>query len=439
MPKKRPEIELPEPEIIAEPVHPDAAIAFWQQRAKLTDAEARALGEEARRRAFYVTGLARHDLVQLVSDGLEEALKNGETLPEFKQRIMAAIQTQGWHDHRVENIFRTNLQTAYAAGRYKKMQAVKASRPYWQYLAVMDKRVRPTHAILHEKVYPANHEFWASNYPPNGFRCRCCVRTLSARQVEKEGLTVEKEMPQAGVWTDPKTNMEYFVHFPGADKGFRNNPGKDWAESGLDMKKCPEVNKESYEELRGPASTTSDTVEKALGIRKGPPMGYREAAEKANPNFHVDTAYQINCQRCVPVYELRRRGYPVTVMPKRNQYDGKANACLYGYECFDSPQVKGVWGRHPVLNKTDLLKALKDLPDGARVGIIWAWPGKSRSGHTTVCEKINGKLVFMDPQTGKIGDETLGKAHRSFGYSWYRMDDLELNQDMDWAQVASKE
>ena len=126
-------------------------------------------------------------------------------------------------------------------------------------------------------------------------------------------------------------------------------------------------------------------------------------------------------------------------MPKRNQYDGKANACLYGYECFDSPQVKGVWGRHPVLNKTDLLKALKDLPDGARVGIIWAWPGKSRSGHTTVCEKINGKLVFMDPQTGKIGDETLGKAHRSFGYSWYRMDDLALNQDMDWAQVASKE
>lgn len=44
MPKKRPEIELPEPEIIAEPVHPDAAIGFWQWQAKLTDAEAKALG-----------------------------------------------------------------------------------------------------------------------------------------------------------------------------------------------------------------------------------------------------------------------------------------------------------------------------------------------------------------------------------------------------------
>lgn len=253
MPKKKP-FDLPAPEVIAEGVPPDAAVEFWKWRAKLTDAEAQALGESAKHRAFYVTGLAHHDLVQLVSDGLEDALKNGETLADFKTRIMTAIQTQGWHDYRIENIFRTNLQTAYAAGRYKKMQAVKASRPYWQYLAVMDRRVRPSHAILDGKVYPADHEFWATHYPPNGFRCRCGVRTLSQRQVDTLGLPVEKEMPQAGAWTDPKTGMEYFVHFPGADKGFRNNPGKDWAESGLDMKKCPEVNKESYEELRGPAS-----------------------------------------------------------------------------------------------------------------------------------------------------------------------------------------
>lgn len=430
-------MKLPGWEIIDEGVTPEAAIAWWKQRAKLTDAEARALTEGARQRAFYVTGLARRDLVQLVSDGIQAALENGETLDSFRERITDAIRAEGWHDRRVELIFRTNMQTAYAAGRWKKIQAVKASRPYLQYVARMV-RTRPSHAILHRLVYPVDHEFWKTNYPPNGFRCHCHVVTLSSRQVEKRGLTVQKEMPKSGVWKDPKTGMEYFVHFPGADKGFRGNPGMDWLD-GLDLKKYPDLNKKSYAEQRGPASTTSDTVEKALGIRKGPPMGYREAAEKANPNFHVDTAYQINCQRCVPVYELRRRGYPVTAMPKRNQYDGKANACLYGYECFDSPQVKGVWGRHPVLNKTDLLKALKDLPDGARVGIIWAWPGKSRSGHTTVCEKINGKLVFMDPQTGKIGDETLGKAHRSFGYSWYRMDDLELNQDMDWAQVASKE
>lgn len=268
MAKKKPDIDLPEPEIIAEGVTPDAAIEFWKWRAKLTDEEAKALGEEVKHWAFYVTGLAKHDLVQLVSDGLEEALKNGETLADFKTRIAAAIQAQGWHDYRVETIFRTNLQTAYSAGRYKKMQSVKASRPYWQYIAVMDKRVRPSHAILHEKVYPADHEFWASNYPPNGFRCRCGVRTLSARQVEKQGLSVETEMPKPGMWTDPKTGMEYFVHFPGADKGFRNNPGRDWVSDrkpkDLAEKELPE--NWDYAEQRERAEHFADWVEK-LGVK----------------------------------------------------------------------------------------------------------------------------------------------------------------------------
>lgn len=268
-------IELPPWEIIAEPVAPDAAIAFWKQRAKLTDEQAKALGEEAKHRAFYVTGLAKQDMVQLVSDGIEEALKNGETLADFKKRIAAAIETQGWHDYRVENIFRTNMQTAYSAGRYKKMQAVKASRPYWQYIAVMDKRVRPSHAILHEKVYPADHEFWSSNYPPNGFRCRCGVRTLSARQVEKQGLEVQKNMPGPDMWTDPKTNMEYFVHFPGADKGFKNNPGADWVKSGLDLKKHgldsapPLPKKEPLTQKKLEADIASmDTLIKAAGDKQ---------------------------------------------------------------------------------------------------------------------------------------------------------------------------
>lgn len=227
MPEKRRDFDLPEPEIIAEGVRPDAAIEFWKRRAKLTDAEAKALGEGARQRAFYVTGLARRDLVQLVSDGIQTALENGETLGAFRERIAAAIQAQGWHERRVELIFRTNMQAAYAAGRWKKIQAVKASRPYLQYVARMV-RTRPSHAILHGLVYPVDHEFWASNYPPNGFRCHCHAVSLSSRQVEKQGLTVQKEMPKPGVWTDPKTGMEYFVHFPGADKGFKNNPGRDW-------------------------------------------------------------------------------------------------------------------------------------------------------------------------------------------------------------------
>ena len=260
-------MKLPGWEIIDEGVTPEAAIAWWKQRAKLTDAEARALTEGARQRAFYVTGLARRDLVQLVSDGIQAALENGETLDSFRERITDAIRAEGWHDRRVELIFRTNMQSAYAAGRWKKIQAVKASRPYLQYVARMV-RTRPSHAILHRLVYPVDHEFWKTNYPPNGFRCHCHVVTLSSRQVEKRGLTVQKEMPKSGVWKDPKTGYEYFVHFPGADKGFRGNPGMDWLD-GLDLKKYPDLNKKSYAEQRGPASKRPAPVKTYAELEDG--------------------------------------------------------------------------------------------------------------------------------------------------------------------------
>lgn len=267
MPEKKTDFDFPEPEIIAEGVTPEEAIAWWKQRAKLTDAKVRALDEGARRRAFYVTGLARRDLVQLVSDGIQAALENGETLPQFKERIKEAIQAQGWHERRVELIFRTNMHAAYAAGRWKKIQAVKKARPYLQYIARMI-RTRPSHAILHRLVYPVDHEFWKSNYPPNGFRCHCDAITLSARQVERRGLTVQKEMPKPGVWTDPKTGMEYFVHFPGADKGFRSNPGRDWLD-GLDLAKYPDLNGKSYEKQRGPASKRPTPVKTYAELEDG--------------------------------------------------------------------------------------------------------------------------------------------------------------------------
>lgn len=219
---------LPKAEILAEPVSPDAAIAFWKQRAQLTSKEAKALGEGARSRAFYVTGLAELDMVNLVHAGLGEALESGETLADFKKRIGTVIEAEGWHGHRVATIFRTNMQTAYSAGRYVKQQAVKQTLPYWRYVTAGDSSVRPSHAILHGKVFPTDHPFWDENYPPNGFRCRCGVLALSKGQVKRRGLQVESEMPGDSQYTDPKTGMEYHVARPGADAGFRNNPGKDW-------------------------------------------------------------------------------------------------------------------------------------------------------------------------------------------------------------------
>jgi SPP1 gp7 family putative phage head morphogenesis protein len=266
---KRP-FDLPEPEIIAASVQPEAAIAFWAWKDAMPYDAVKKLEGGARDRAFYVTALAEHDAAQAIKDALGKALKEGKTFEEFKKDIADIIKQQGWRGDRIETIFRNNLQTAYMAGRYAKMQEVKKTRPYWQYMTAGDEHVRPSHAILNGMVFHADHEFWAENLPPNGHRCRCGARSLSARQVGREGLTVQDKMPGDSMYTDPKTGMEYHVARPGADDGWRNNPGKTWLEggaaTGLDLKKYPDVTPESYAEQRLRPAPVSDYVELAKGV-----------------------------------------------------------------------------------------------------------------------------------------------------------------------------
>ena len=75
------------------------------------------------------------------------------------------------------------------------------------------------------------------------------------------GLEVRKDRPGPGVWTDPKTEYEYFVHFPGADKGFKNNPGRDWVTAGLDLKKHG-LDEESYAENRERSASFAEWVDR---------------------------------------------------------------------------------------------------------------------------------------------------------------------------------
>ena len=214
--------------IEAQGVTPDKALAYWQSKRPVSASEFDKLDSAARSRAFAVAGLAKQDMAADLQVSLYEAMKNGETVEQWKRRIPDILAAQGWNGHRLENIFRTNVQTAYNAGRYAQMREVAKERPYWQYLAVGDERTRPAHAAINGMVFPADHEFWDTHYPPNGFRCRCTVRSLSARQVERQGLEIQKDTPQDLLYKDPATGMEIPIASVAPAPGFGTNPGKNW-------------------------------------------------------------------------------------------------------------------------------------------------------------------------------------------------------------------
>jgi len=222
----------PESTVTLEPLPFLEAIEFWASKVKLGPGEFRKLTAEAKTMAFSVSNIALGDELDTVYAAIGRALEDGIPFSQFKADCAEIFERRGWTGKRawrVDNIFRTNIQTAYNVGRYKQLSEETDIFPYWMYDAVNDSRTRPTHRALDGKIYPAGHPFWDNWYPPNGFRCRCSVQPLTAGQVERRGLQVETEdLTHTYIHPiDPKSGNPSPVPvqlLP--DPGFAHHPGK---------------------------------------------------------------------------------------------------------------------------------------------------------------------------------------------------------------------
>lgn len=208
------------------------ALAFWRDKVPMSREEFDELAEQMQARGFYVSGLTRLDQVEAVKDAIDAAVADGETFEDFKARIPEIIDQENWSGIRLAIIYRTNVQSAYMAGRYAQMTdpAVLKARPYWRYSAVNDSRTRPAHRAMDGRVFPADRPIWDKWYPPNGYRCRCGVDTLSAREAERDGLTVETDDPTGELFepTDPLTGEKLPARPLMPDNGFLRNVGQEW-------------------------------------------------------------------------------------------------------------------------------------------------------------------------------------------------------------------
>jgi len=201
---------------------PKEAISYFRQKKLMTAKEFGQLEDSYKARGFKVAGLHQHYTLHRVHSLLSEAIETGSTRQEFMKRMNAQWDKWGLTRlgrHHLETIFDTNVLQAYAAGRYKQMTrpGTLKARPYWQYRTTGDDRVRPTHSAMDGRVIPADSPIWDEWHPPNGYRCRCGVFSLSQADLERRGLQVETELPQA-----IEDGVE--VHQLMPDRGFSGSP-----------------------------------------------------------------------------------------------------------------------------------------------------------------------------------------------------------------------
>lgn len=229
-----------------------AAEAYFDEKMPVTKDAFKKMSTKYKKGAFTVAGYTKAEVINEFHQTLLKAIEEGSTLENFKDSMGTFLEDKGYEGMTAlaaDNIFRTNIQTAYQVGHYEEMNKdeVKKIRPYWMYDAVADSRTRPSHMAMNGKVFPADSPVWDTWYPPNGFRCRCTVVTLSRRQVEARGLKVLEDAPS----TVKVKGREVDVY---PDPDFDYNPAKK--EFRPEMSNFPESIKKAYYKNRNGSKKT---------------------------------------------------------------------------------------------------------------------------------------------------------------------------------------
>lgn len=172
-----------------DPVDFDEAISWFRKRVPMSKADFDRLDAASKRKAFTVANVAQIDLINQVWSALDDATKNGTTLEDFKKSIgpelrrawSGTVEQPAW---RLETIFRTNLQLAYGAGRYKQATDpdVINDRPVWLFDAILDGRTSPICRACDGTKRPADDTWWQSHTPPLHHGCRSGFVALTEKQ-----------------------------------------------------------------------------------------------------------------------------------------------------------------------------------------------------------------------------------------------------------------
>jgi SPP1 gp7 family putative phage head morphogenesis protein len=197
--------------------------------------------------AFTIAKMMDVDMLGSVKADLESALANGVPYQDWADTVLPKLQAGGWWGRkavtdpltgetvvaqlgspsRLETIFRTNMQTSYAAQKWVGIQDQKDVAGFLMYDAIDDFRTRPLHRAWDNTVLAVDDSWWKTHYPPNGYNCRCHVIQLSKDELDALGITPDAKAPDPGTytWTNPRTGVDEEVPL-GIDPGFGRNVGE---------------------------------------------------------------------------------------------------------------------------------------------------------------------------------------------------------------------
>lgn len=157
------------------------------------------LATELRKNAASFAAFKNHDEQNRLRDLLVDADGKPRSWSDFKKEAkpLTVEYNQTW----LETEYNQAVASSQMAEKWAGFEENADIYPNLEYRAVTDDQTRTEHAALNGIIRPINDPFWDTNYPPNGWGCRCSV-------------------------TQTDKDLTKSIDFK-PEKGFDFNPGKD--------------------------------------------------------------------------------------------------------------------------------------------------------------------------------------------------------------------
>ncbi len=238
-------------EISLKPLPPAEAIKYFRGKGLAKSFAWQDMWQEEHAKAFTVAKAMKSSVLQDIRDAVDKALAQGTTFETFMKDLRPKLEAQGWwgrapmkdeltgetrevqlgSPRRLRTIFDVNMRTAYAAGRWERVQETKDALPYLRYVTMEDDRVRPEHEAWDQTVLPVDDPWWDEHNPPCDWGCRCTIEQVSAEELARNGETPTDKpvaFPSRN-WTNPRTGEVVRVE-QGIGPGWGYNVGKAYLE-----------------------------------------------------------------------------------------------------------------------------------------------------------------------------------------------------------------
>jgi uncharacterized protein with gpF-like domain len=239
---------------------------------KLPSESYRDIQRSAHAKAFVIAGVTKAEMLEDVFLNIQRNIDNGYGYDRFRRDFRKAMVRRGWLPEdksgitpplvnkdeiikklqdgsmkltnlpksyqkylgwRTSLIYRTNMHTAYMAGRWEQIQNTKEGLPYLRYAHAyygVPENPREEHEAWDGKILPVDDVWWEAHYPPNGWNCNCGVVQISAEEAGKS-LGVNLDNPSQNlreIWNEQRRIGGGASNDPkksGVGKGWNYNVG----------------------------------------------------------------------------------------------------------------------------------------------------------------------------------------------------------------------